>query len=102
MDKVIISVDAGGTKTKAAAITKDAKIVYEYTAGPGSPAVLRFQALNNIKEAIKMVYNEAKEKYDITGIQVGASGYGVFENVSKIEEDLTKEFNVDSYICSDA
>lgn len=102
MDKVIISVDAGGTKTKAAAITKDANIIFEYTAGPGSPAVLRFQALNNIKEAIKMVYNEVKDNYEITCIQVGASGYGVFENVSKIEEDLSKEFGVYSYICSDA
>ena len=43
MNKVIMSIDAGGTKTKAALIDYDCNIVFERVGGPGSPAVLKEQ-----------------------------------------------------------
>ena len=41
MNRVVMSIDAGGTKTKAALIDLDCNIVYEKVGGPGSPAVLQ-------------------------------------------------------------
>lgn len=102
MENVIISVDAGGTKTKAAAINVNEEIIFEATTGPGSPAVLKYQAFNNIYDAIKIVYEKIKDQYKLTYIQVGASGFGVFDNVVSLEEKLKTDFLVDAKICSDA
>ena len=71
MDKVILSVDAGGTKTKAALIDKNMKICYEEIGPCGSPAVLKEKALRNVFDLVRKVVRENKDKYDIAYIQMG-------------------------------
>ena len=39
--KVIMSIDAGGTKTKAALINYNCQVVYEQVGKAGSPAVVQ-------------------------------------------------------------
>lgn len=102
MEKVVIAVDAGGTKTKVSAINQNKEVVFESVGGPGSPAVLRFQAYNNILEPLRVVFNEVKDKYDVTFIQIGVSGFGVLENISEIENKLYAEFGVEVKLNSDA
>ena len=82
-------------KTKVSAINQNKEVVFESVGGPGSPAVLRFQAYNNILEPLRVVFNEVKDKYDVTFIQIGVSGFGVLENISEIENKLYAEFGVE-------
>lgn len=103
MDKVVMSIDAGGTKTKAALIDLDCNIVYEKVGGPGSPAVLQEeQAMKNIKDLIEKVIAEAEGKWEIIYIQMGISALSAVEDKSFYERLLTKKYGIKVSIENDA
>lgn len=95
MNKVILSVDAGGTKTKAALIDKNMKICYEEIGPCGSPAVLKEKALRNVFDLVRKVVRENKDKYDIAYIQMGISGLGVIDNKQYFEDALKAELGIE-------
>lgn len=101
MKKVIIGVDAGGTKTKVAAIDENKQIVYEAIGGPGSPAVLLNQAYNNIVEKLFEVYDKVKDEYHVSYIQMGISGFGTLVNAHEKELELSEKLNVEVSMTSD-
>lgn len=102
MEKVIIAVDAGGTKTKICVMKDNLEIVYTHMEECGSPAVLGAKAIENIYSGIKKVYEDIKNKYTLTAIAMGISGLGVVKNKKEYEEKYTSEFNVPVIMENDA
>lgn len=103
MEKVIIAVDSGGSKTKVCIIDYSKKILDTYIGQSGSPAVIgEEKAMNNIHEGIFNLYHRNKDNYDITSIAMGVSGLGVIKDKSQYEKRYFEEFNIPVYIESDA
>lgn len=102
MKKVIIAVDAGGTKTKVAALNENREIVYEAIGGPGSPAAIKEEALKNITELVLEVYNNVKDEYNVTFVQMGLSGFGVLKDVPRFEKQIKDIVNCEVSVRSDA
>lgn len=101
MEKVIIAVDAGGTKTKVVAINENKQIVYEITGGSGSPAVVGKVAIKNIFDLVQDVYDNVHQKYDVRYVQMGISGYGVLSDPVSHEKELESKLNVEVKMDSD-
>lgn len=101
MDKVVIAVDAGGTKTKVSTINENKEIVYELIGGIGSVAVAGDQAIKNIFDLVKDVYNHTSDKYKVVFVQMGLSGFGVIKDVKALEKELEDSINVEVSIDSD-
>lgn len=102
MEKVIIAVDAGGTKTKAVAIDENKKIVYEIVGGPGSPAVVGHDAIKTIFQLVEVVNENVKDKYNVSFVQIGLSGYGVLgDNARTYEKELEEKINAEVNMTSD-
>lgn len=102
MNKVIITVDAGGSKTQVALINEFKEIVYSITLGSGSPAVVGEDALKTIEKGIKLVYKKIKSPYKLSGIGMGISGLSVITNVDKISLEFERKYNVPIVIENDA
>lgn len=102
MNKVIIAVDAGGTKTKVCALNEDKQIVYEIIGGPGSPAVLRDAAFKNIFQLVEKVYAKVIHDYQVAFIQMGVSGLGIVAHVNQYETEMKQKTGVETSIVSDA
>lgn len=103
MIKYLIGIDAGGTKTKAIAYDEYGNILSTSITGPGSAAVVPvFTVWNNVSEAIKKVIDSLdKNKYQLTYIQMGLSAFSILDDVTKIEEEFSKKYNVGVSIESD-
>lgn len=102
MEKVIIAVDAGGTKTEVALINESKEITYTITVGSGSPAVVGNKALETIKEGIKSVYETIKPPYKLRAIGMGISGLGVIGNTDEFRLEIEKIYNVPTIVENDA
>lgn len=102
MNKVIIAVDAGGTKTKVVALNENKEIVYETIGGPGSPASVKEEALKNITELVLEVYNNVKDEYIVSFVQMGLSGFGVLKDVPRFENEISNLVNCEVSVRSDA
>lgn len=102
MEKVIIAVDAGGTKTKICIIDFDKNILFTYLEGCGSPAVLGLAALDNIHQGLVVVNDYAKGKYEIATIIIGISALDVIKDKKQYEDKYSLEFNARVIIESDA
>lgn len=100
--KVIMSIDAGGTKTKAALINYNCQVVYEQVGKAGSPAVVQEKAMMNIFELIEDVYNKTKDSYELTFIQMGVSALSVIEDKTVFEKALEEKYKVKVSIENDA
>ena len=103
MNRVVMSIDAGGTKTKAALIDLDCNIVYEKVGGPGSPAVLQEEkAMKNIMDLIDVVFKEVEGKWEIIYIQMGISALSAVEDKSYYEMFLSRKYGVTVSLENDA
>ena len=102
MKKVIIAVDAGGTKTKVVALDENKEIVYEAIGGPGSPAAIKEEALKNITELVLEVYNNVKDDYEVSFVQMGLSGFGVLKDVPRFEKQISDIVKCEVSVRSDA
>ncbi|MDD3122901.1 MAG: BadF/BadG/BcrA/BcrD ATPase family protein [Candidatus Izemoplasmatales bacterium] len=101
MKKVIIAVDAGGTKTKVSVIDENIDIVYEEIGNSGSPAVIREKAIINIFDLVRKVHNIVKDNYEVTFVQMGISGLGVIDNQKELIDELSSEIGVEVSFASD-
>lgn len=101
MNKVVIAVDAGGTKTKVVAIDQNKQIVFELVGGIGSVAVAGDKAIQNIFSLVKETYNSVFNKYEVVFIQMGLSGFGVIKDPRLLEKQLEDSLNVEVSIDND-
>lgn len=102
MEKVIIAVDAGGSKTQVALINKFKEIIFSITVDSGSPAVVGNKALENIKRGVEKAYNAIKPPYQLSSIGMGISGLGVITNLEEIRLEFAKKYKVPIIIENDA
>lgn len=102
MERVIIAVDAGGSKTQIALINEFKEKLFSITLGSGSPAVVGVNAIKTIKKGVKKVYEEIKKPYKLSGIGMGISGLGVITNLEEIRYDFETIYNVPVIIETDA
>ncbi len=102
MEKVIIAVDAGGSKTQVALINKFKEIIFSVTLGSGSPAVIGDEAIEVIKKGVKKAYQAIKAPYKLACIGMGISGLGVITNLEEISLDFERKYNVPTIIENDA
>lgn len=89
MEKVMIAVDAGGTKTKICAFTKNKEMVYELVGGSGVPMAVKGEAHFPFYELVQKAVTDLKNKFEITYVQLGISGLGIVPNVKSREEELS-------------
>lgn len=102
MEKVIIAVDAGGSKTKVAVINRFKEVIFSVTLGSGSPAVVGDHALENIRNGVKEAVKAIKDPYTLSCIGMGISGLGVITNLEEIRLDFERIYNVPTIIENDA
>jgi N-acetylglucosamine kinase-like BadF-type ATPase len=102
MEKVIIAVDAGGTKTKICLIDFTKKVLFTHLEGCGSPAAVGEKAFDNIHQGLVVVNDYAKNKYQVVCIAMGISGLGVVKNKKVYEDKYALEFNTKVIIENDA
>ncbi len=100
--KVMMSVDAGGTKTKVALIDFEKNILFEKVGESGSPAVLKEKAIENIFRLVRTVIMETLGEYQIVHIQMGISGLGVIKNKAEYEQSLSEELRIPVSMENDA
>lgn len=103
MEKYIISVDGGGTKTKSIAYNENGIEIASFTTGPGSAAVVSEDKVwDNVFESIEGVIRLIDSKiYLLSYIQVGLSAYSILENVESNKTKLFNKFNTIVDIASD-
>lgn len=93
--KLLLSLDGGGTKTRAALINENKEIVFEQIEGVGSFAVDSEKAYLNIDKAIEKCLQEAKKNNDeILFIQMGISGLGAIDDVKSIEKRYFDKYKI--------
>lgn len=102
MEKVIIAVDAGGSKTKVCVIDALKNILFTTIEGSGSPAVVGDLALENIQIGVRKAYEFAKANYELICISMGISGLGAFTNIEEIRLDFEQQYHVPTWIDNDA
>ena len=100
--KVMMSVDAGGTKTKVALIDFEKNILFEKVGESGSPAVLKEKAIENIFRLVRQVVSSTLGEFEIVHIQMGISGLGVIKNKAEYEKSLSEELNIPVSMENDA
>ncbi|MGD9605066.1 MAG: BadF/BadG/BcrA/BcrD ATPase family protein [Bacilli bacterium] len=89
MEKIIIAVDAGGTKTKVCGFTANKDIVYESIGGPGAPIVVLGEPTFSFYPQIKEACDHLKQDYEIVFVQLGISGLGIVPDVKAKEQELS-------------
>lgn len=95
MEKAIIAVDAGGTKTHASLINKDKEIIGSVFGEPGSPAAVGIdKAFSNIFVAIQRLYEHYARCYEIVFIQLGISGLGIVPDPLLYRDRFAEAFKV--------
>ncbi|HBP25643.1 MAG TPA: hypothetical protein DD618_01645 [Acholeplasmatales bacterium] len=85
----MIAVDAGGTKTKLCAFTKNKEMVYELVGGSGVPVAIKGEAHFPFYELVQKAVSDLKNRFEITYVQLGISGLGIVPNVKSREEELS-------------
>jgi len=96
-ENIVIGVDAGGTKTRAAAFDKNGCAVAEAFAGCGNVVLSYDDAKAAIAEAIRSVWNDS-----CSYIAVGAAGASAGELSDRLAAELSAEFGVKTSVMSDA
>ncbi|MBE6614045.1 MAG: hypothetical protein E7631_01890 [Ruminococcaceae bacterium] len=95
--KTILSVDAGGTKTRGVLLAEDNRILAEAVTGCGNTTLDFVEARKNIAEAIRRCMPEEKPE----GIVVGAAGAGSGTYAADLTEYLKKQFAMPVQVTSD-
>ncbi|MCL2521449.1 MAG: hypothetical protein FWE36_01155 [Erysipelotrichales bacterium] len=104
MNKVIIGIDAGGTKTLGVLFALNGKEIVRFENGVGSPAVDKIKALQNVKAVIDYLFNKMTSKDELVIIQIGMSGMGILSLDEKqtFIYDLEKKYKVKVSLENDA
>ena len=95
--KTILSVDAGGTKTRAALLDEQNTILREAVTGCGNLTLDFADAAKNITDALTQCMPEEKTE----AVVVGAAGAGSADYAVRMQEILEKHFSIPAYVISD-
>lgn len=101
MTDVILALDAGGTKTKVAAIDNDKRVVFETVGNVGSPAVDLSKAVSHIFDLVITSLDQIKNRYCVKHIYIGMSGFSIIPNVTQLEEEMNEAFGISVTLLSD-
>ncbi|HHU24853.1 MAG: BadF/BadG/BcrA/BcrD ATPase family protein [Bacilli bacterium] len=101
LEKCFIGVDAGGTKTTIQAFTLNQQVITSIQLGVGSFANSLKEALHNIENGVRIVYNDVKNDYHVSYIVIGVSGLGAYSEVEKLHKEYEQQFNCPVEITSD-
>ncbi|GGF30872.1 ATPase [Halobacillus andaensis] len=82
---MIIGIDAGGTSTKGALISKEKEVVATFQSGYGNPLINEGQAIVHINEVIKACW-EASDQ-NIEHVVIGIAGYSTLKGQLTIPEE---------------
>ncbi len=93
----VIGVDAGGTKTRAAAFDRDGNLVGEAFAGCGNLALSYDDAKTAVVSAVRGVWSDTCEY-----IVIGAAGASNAERAGRLSREMTERFGVKTDVMSDA
>lgn len=96
-ENIVIGVDAGGTKTRAAAFDKDGRVIAEAFAGCGNVVLDYDGAKSAIASAIRGVWSDS-----CVYIAAGAAGASSGELSERLAAELSAEFGVKTSVMSDA
>ncbi len=102
MEKCIICIDAGGTKTLGIVYKEDKTEIAKIRLGCGSPAVDEKLAFENINNAINHLLNEVNDKYNIDLIICGISGLGIVKDVDVLEQVMSSQYGIEVKLYNDA
>lgn len=95
--KTILSVDAGGTKTRAVLLDEENHILKEARTGCGNLTLDFAEAEKNITEALRQCMPAEKP----TAVVVGAAGAGSGSYGEAMERSLRETFAIPAYVISD-
>ena len=96
-ENIVIGVDAGGTKTRAAAFDSKGHRIAEAFAGCGNVVLSYENAKTAIGSAIREIWSDS-----CVSIAVGAAGASSGELSERLVSELTAEFGVKTSVMSDA
>ena len=103
MKKYIISVDGGGTKTKAIAYDEKGNDICSFLSGPGSAAVVSENKVwENVYESIDGLLSMIdSNQYQLVYIQIGLSAYSILIDVELNKKQLEEKYKVLVEVASD-
>ena len=99
--KYVIGVDAGGTKTEAAAYNLNGEFIKSSIKGFGNLLNDTEVALSNISDAITDITSDLGCE-DLEGIYIGAAGAEVGNNSKLIKEKVQSQVNITVEVMNDA
>ncbi|MBR4960009.1 MAG: hypothetical protein IKY52_03840 [Clostridia bacterium] len=95
--KTILSVDAGGTKTRCVLLNEENRILKEALTGCGNLTLDFAEGKKNITEALKQCMPDAMPE----AMVVGAAGAGSASYAEELEVHLKKAFGIPAHVISD-
>lgn len=95
-----IGIDAGGTKTTAAAYDNEGNLLYQATTGFGNVTVDFEKGMENIKQAIDEII--AKQGNEISKIVLGCAGIETGDKKAKAREALEQKYGNIIEVTNDA
>lgn len=102
MEKCIICVDGGGTKTEVVAFTLSGKEITSHIGGSGNFAFEAEKAVENVFTSVDTVYQAIIDEYECAMIQMGISGYGAYAAKEQLIERFETTFKTKTNIVDDA
>lgn len=102
MEKVIVGVDAGGSKTTVGVINEKVDLLFAVEVASGSPAVFKEAAFSNIDEGLQQVFKWMNGAYQVIAIVMGISGLGVVKDKRIYEKRFFDAYLTPTYIENDA
>ncbi len=100
MDKYIIGIDSGGTKTTACAFSTDGMLICEEVTGFGNVTVDFDKGIANIKQAIDKIVSKLGQEYQL--ICLGCAGIETGDKKAVVKEYLEKIYGEKVYVTNDA
>lgn len=97
----VIGVDGGGTKTEAVAYDLDGNVLLSKITGFGNLVNGKEQAITNILDSIKMIFDELGIE-DNKGLYLGLAGSEVGDNANLVYEAIKEAFNLESVVMNDS
>lgn len=101
MIDVILALDAGGTKTKVAAIDNNKRVVFETVSYEESLTGNVSSVISHLFSLVKTYVKIVEKEYRIVEIIIGLSGYSTLDNSGKIEIEFQDTFQIKTTIISD-
>lgn len=101
MIDVILALDAGGTKTKVAAIDNNKRVVFETVSYETSLTGNVSSVISHLFSLVESYVKQVEKEYKIVEIIIGLSGYSTISNPENIESKFQDAFQIKTTLISD-